>query len=129
MHTTKDPHGHELETVVIVAFDRASGEVRGTYMHSSFRGARDDAAVRRRNTLRFVNELAGPAGAQAVDTVELAADQLRGRVVIQQGLHSLGEANPQRGCVVRFWPIADIHLRATLLLTSRSSGSALAHNQ
>jgi hypothetical protein len=81
MHTTKDPHGHELETVVIVAFDRASGEVRGTYMHSSFRGARDDAAVRRRNTLRFVNELAGPAGAQAVDTVELAADQLRGRVI------------------------------------------------
>ncbi len=79
MHITKDPHGYEFQTVVIVAFDRTTGRVHGTYAHS-FHGAADAAAVRR-NTLRLVNELAGTAGAETLDTVEIAADRLRDRVI------------------------------------------------
>src|SRR5258705_5286832 len=86
MQITKDPHGHELQTVVIVAFDRATGHVRGTYAHS-FHGSADEAAMRR-STLRLVNELGGAAGAQTLDTVTVAGNQLRDRVIERVDPHS-----------------------------------------
>src|SRR4051812_17995645 len=86
MHITKDPQSRELHTIVVVAFDRVTGEVRGTYAHS-FYGAADEATVRR-GTLRLVSDLAAAEGEEILDSIEVAAEQLRDRVIERVDLHS-----------------------------------------
>jgi hypothetical protein len=66
--------GEALHTVVIVAFDRVSGRVHGTFVHGSH-GTPDRAGVER-DRERFVAELRGRLGGAELDTVELPFDQL-----------------------------------------------------
>jgi hypothetical protein len=64
-----------LHMVALVAFDRVSGEVYGTYVHGSLRGP--DASGAKRGGERLLEEVAGRLGASdiAVDLLEVPFDQ------------------------------------------------------
>jgi hypothetical protein len=72
-------YGHEgdqsLHMVALVAFDRVSGEVYGTYVHGSLRGP--DASGAKRGGERLLEEVAGRLGGSdiAVDLLEVPFDQ------------------------------------------------------
>jgi hypothetical protein len=68
--------GELRHTVVIIAFDRASGKVRGTFVHGSY-GGPDPAGVER-SRIRFVGEMKDRHRGIDIDTVLLPLDALSG---------------------------------------------------
>jgi hypothetical protein len=71
------PDGQSIHNVVVVVFDRASGRVRGTYIHGSH-GAHDEAGARRGGE-RLVAELEAKLGSgYNLDIVLLRAEALKG---------------------------------------------------
>jgi hypothetical protein len=80
MRITNGPDGRPLQTLLIVAFERGSGRVRGTYAHS-FTGAADDATMRRA-AQRLERDVIQSAGSHVdLDTVHVDAGHLGDRVI------------------------------------------------
>jgi hypothetical protein len=71
--------GHTVEplhAVVIVAFDRASGKVHGSFVHGSL-GGPDEAGIKRSRE-KFVAELKTRLGSGvALDTIQLPLEELK----------------------------------------------------
>jgi hypothetical protein len=74
---TKTRDSAALRGVVVVAFERASGRVRGTYVHGSL-GDTDEASAKRGGE-EFVGKLAKKLGAAVeLDTIQLPLEELQG---------------------------------------------------
>lgn len=70
------PRGREpLHTTVVIAFDRATGQVHGTYVHGSFGGP--DAPGVTRGRERLLTEIAARLDERdgGLDTLELLLDE------------------------------------------------------
>ena len=73
---TKGRTGEQVHAVVVVAFDRASGRVHGTFVHGSL-GAPDEAGVKRSRE-KFVAQLkARLGGTVELDTLQLPLEELK----------------------------------------------------
>jgi hypothetical protein len=97
IQTSKDPKGRTLHAVVIVAFDRATGDVRGTFTHASH--DKPDEAGAKRNGERLVAELKQHIGTHAdLDMLQVPAHDLRGRT-IEYVNPSTRELVTKPGCV------------------------------
>jgi hypothetical protein len=70
------PDGAGIQAVVIVAFDRVTGQVHATFAHGSHGSA--DAYALERDRDRLLAELADRIGADAaaLETIELSLDEL-----------------------------------------------------
>ena len=73
---TKSPKTEKLHGVVVVAFDRASGQVRGTYVHGSLAPA-DEAGVKSEGA-QFVAKLKARLGGKVeLDTIHVPLEELK----------------------------------------------------
>jgi hypothetical protein len=73
---TKSSKADKLHGVVVVAFDRANGQVRGTYVHGSLGGA-DEAGVKSEGA-QFVAKLKTRLGGKVeLDTIQLPLEELK----------------------------------------------------
>jgi hypothetical protein len=74
---TKTRDSAAMRGVVVVAFERASGRVRGTYVHGSL-GSADEAGAKRGGE-EFVGKLAKVlGGAVELDSIQVPLEELQG---------------------------------------------------
>jgi hypothetical protein len=76
VNISKGPHGETLRSVVIVAFDRTSGLVHGTFVHGSL-DAVDQAGIARSRERLIAAVIDHPGRDRArIDTVEVPLDEV-----------------------------------------------------
>jgi len=74
---TKTRDSAAMRGVVVVAFERGSGRVRGTYVHGSL-GSTDEAGAKRGGE-EFVGKLIRQlGGAVELDTIQVPLEELQG---------------------------------------------------
>lgn len=74
---TKTRDSMAMRGVVVIAFERANGRVRGTYVHGSL-GSADEAGAKRggEEFARMLGNKLG--GAVELDTIQVPLEELRG---------------------------------------------------